>query len=107
MLCMPDLTEHCHTQPYSWVGLYEFLYALNFICTRHMSIRLYAHRDDFVLENEEQHSQALALLEQARSLLHTVALQNTSVVDKMKLVQISKLMVGRPSDSVSLIIQLF
>ncbi|XP_037335243.2 signal transducer and activator of transcription 6 [Pungitius pungitius] len=46
--------------------------------------------DDFVLENVEQKIQAQALLDQTISMLQSIAQQSTNVVDKMKLMQISK-----------------
>ncbi|KAM8863456.1 signal transducer and activator of transcription 6 isoform 1-T2 [Spinachia spinachia] len=46
--------------------------------------------DDFVLENVEQKIQAQTLLEQTISMLQSIAQQASSVVDKMKLMQISK-----------------
>ncbi|KAL6119718.1 stat6 [Pungitius sinensis] len=46
--------------------------------------------DDFVLENVEQKLQAQALLDQTISMLQSIAQQSTNVVDKMKLMQISK-----------------
>lgn len=58
-----------------------------------------AHRDDFTLENVEQESQARVLLDQTISLLQSISQQNASVVDRMKLMQISRNMVsgrGKP-----------
>nr|AAO22057.1 STAT6 [Tetraodon fluviatilis] len=46
--------------------------------------------EDFTLENVEQESQARVLFDQAISTLQTIAQQNSSVVDRMKLMQISK-----------------
>lgn len=59
-----------------------------------MRVRLCVLREDFVLDNVEQESQAQALLEQTLSLLQSIAQQNASVVDRMKLMQISRNMVG-------------
>lgn len=53
-----------------------------------------AHRDDLVLENTEQESQARALLDKTISMLQSIAQQNANVVDRMKLMQISRNMVG-------------
>uniref|UniRef100_G3P0T6 Signal transducer and activator of transcription n=1 Tax=Gasterosteus aculeatus aculeatus TaxID=481459 RepID=G3P0T6_GASAC len=50
--------------------------------------------DDFALENVEQKNQAQALLDQTISMLQSIAQQTTNVVDKMKLMQFSKNMVG-------------
>lgn len=52
------------------------------------------HREDFTLENIEQESQARLLLDQAISLLQSMSQQNSNVVDKMKLMQISRNMVN-------------
>lgn len=60
----------------------------------HVRVRLCVLREDFVLDNVEQESQAQALLEQTISLLQSIAQQNASVVDRMKLMQISRNMVG-------------
>lgn len=60
----------------------------------HVHVRLCVLREDFVLDNVEQESQAQALLEQTISLLQSIAQQNASVVDRMKLMQISRNMVG-------------
>lgn len=60
----------------------------------HVRLRLCVLREDFVLDNVEQESQAQALLEQTISLLQSIAQQNASVVDRMKLMQISRNMVG-------------
>ncbi|KAG8002706.1 Signal transducer and activator of transcription 6, partial [Nibea albiflora] len=49
-----------------------------------------AHRDDFEMENMEQKGQSQALLEQTISMLQTIAQQNANVVDRMKLMQISR-----------------
>uniref|UniRef100_A0A3Q1K9W8 Signal transducer and activator of transcription n=1 Tax=Anabas testudineus TaxID=64144 RepID=A0A3Q1K9W8_ANATE len=46
--------------------------------------------DDFVLENVEQEDRALNLLNQTISMLQTTAQQNGNVVDRMKLMQISR-----------------
>ncbi|XP_026189505.1 signal transducer and activator of transcription 6 isoform X2 [Mastacembelus armatus] len=46
--------------------------------------------DDFVLEKVEMESQARALLEQTISMLQTMAQQNSNVVDRMKLMAISR-----------------
>lgn len=67
------------------------------ICTQHsrkLHVRLCVLREDFVLDNVEQESQAQALLEQTISLLQSIGQQNASVVDRMKLMQISRNMVG-------------
>uniref|UniRef100_A0A8C4I9F8 Signal transducer and activator of transcription 6, interleukin-4 induced n=1 Tax=Dicentrarchus labrax TaxID=13489 RepID=A0A8C4I9F8_DICLA len=49
--------------------------------------------DDFALEKVEQESQARALLDQTISLLQSIAQENANVVDRMKLMQISRNMV--------------
>ncbi|XP_029975048.1 signal transducer and activator of transcription 6 isoform X2 [Salarias fasciatus] len=46
--------------------------------------------EDFAMEKLEQESQAQALLDQTISMLQLVAEQNDNVVDKMKLIQISR-----------------
>ncbi|XP_056278586.1 signal transducer and activator of transcription 6 isoform X2 [Pseudoliparis swirei] len=46
--------------------------------------------DDFVLEKEESESQAQALLDQTISMLQSISQQNANVVDRMKLMQISR-----------------
>ncbi|KAM8755445.1 signal transducer and activator of transcription 6 [Acanthopagrus schlegelii] len=46
--------------------------------------------DDFALEKVEQESQAQALLDQTISMLQSIAQQNANVVDRMKLMQISR-----------------
>uniref|UniRef100_A0A8C4IE16 Signal transducer and activator of transcription n=1 Tax=Dicentrarchus labrax TaxID=13489 RepID=A0A8C4IE16_DICLA len=46
--------------------------------------------DDFALEKVEQESQARALLDQTISLLQSIAQENANVVDRMKLMQISR-----------------
>ncbi|XP_049920510.1 signal transducer and activator of transcription 6 isoform X1 [Epinephelus moara] len=46
--------------------------------------------DDFVLEKVEQESQAQALLDQTISMLQSIAQQNANVVDRMKLMNISR-----------------
>ncbi|XP_070766150.1 signal transducer and activator of transcription 6 isoform X2 [Enoplosus armatus] len=46
--------------------------------------------DDFVLDKVEQESQAQALLDQTISMLQSIAQQNANVVDRMKLMQISR-----------------
>lgn len=53
-----------------------------------------AHREDFVLENVEQEGQATALLDQVIHMLQSMAQENANVVEKMKLLQISRNMVG-------------
>lgn len=50
-------------------------------------------REDLVPDNVEKEGQARALLEQIISLLQSIAHQNANVVDKMKLMQISRNMV--------------
>lgn len=57
-------------------------------------ICVYAHRDDFVLENVEHQSKAQTLLDQTISMLQSIAQQNANVVDRMKLMNISRNMVG-------------
>lgn len=52
------------------------------------------HREDFSMENMEQESQAQALLDQSINLLRSIAQQNANVVYRMKLMQISRNMVG-------------
>ncbi|KAM3617646.1 uncharacterized protein V6R79_009173 [Siganus canaliculatus] len=46
--------------------------------------------DDFALDKVEQESQAQALLDQTIRMLQSMAQQNANVVDKMKLMQISR-----------------
>uniref|UniRef100_A0A671XTW6 Signal transducer and activator of transcription n=1 Tax=Sparus aurata TaxID=8175 RepID=A0A671XTW6_SPAAU len=46
--------------------------------------------DDFALEKVEQESQAQALLDQTINMLQSIAQQNANVVDRMKLMQISR-----------------
>ncbi|XP_042347505.1 signal transducer and activator of transcription 6 [Plectropomus leopardus] len=46
--------------------------------------------DDFVLEKVEMESQAQALLDQTISMLQSIAQQNANVVDRMKLMNISR-----------------
>ncbi|XP_070823613.1 signal transducer and activator of transcription 6 [Chaetodon trifascialis] len=46
--------------------------------------------DDFALEKAEQESQAQALLDQTINMLQSIAQQNANVVDRMKLMQISR-----------------
>ncbi|XP_010746597.3 signal transducer and activator of transcription 6 [Larimichthys crocea] len=46
--------------------------------------------DDFEMENMEQKGQSQALLEQTINMLQTIAQQNANVVDRMKLMQISR-----------------
>lgn len=53
-----------------------------------------AHRDDLALENVEHESQARALLDQTISMLQSIDQQNANVVDRIKLMQISRNMVG-------------
>ncbi|XP_069382078.1 signal transducer and activator of transcription 6 [Paralichthys olivaceus] len=48
--------------------------------------------EDFVLEKVEQESQARSLLDQIISMLQSIAQQNTNVVVRMKLMQISRSM---------------
>ncbi|XP_075951385.1 signal transducer and activator of transcription 6 isoform X1 [Anarhichas minor] len=55
--------------------------------------------DDFALENVEQESQARALLDQTISMLQSIAQQNGNVVDRMKLMQISRNMTMFQQDS--------
>uniref|UniRef100_A0A8C9YYL0 Signal transducer and activator of transcription n=1 Tax=Sander lucioperca TaxID=283035 RepID=A0A8C9YYL0_SANLU len=50
--------------------------------------------DDFVLENVEHQSKAQTLLDQTISMLQSIAQQNANVVDRMKLMNISRNMVG-------------
>ncbi|XP_067382807.1 signal transducer and activator of transcription 6 isoform X2 [Channa argus] len=50
--------------------------------------------DDFAIENLEQQTQAQALLDQTINMLQTIAHQNASVVDRMKLMNISRNMAG-------------
>ncbi|XP_068600291.1 signal transducer and activator of transcription 6 [Brachionichthys hirsutus] len=49
--------------------------------------------EDFAIEKVEQESQAQGLLNQMIAMLQSVSQQNTNVVDKMKLMQISKNMI--------------
>lgn len=55
-----------------------------------------SHREDFSQEKAEQESQALILLDQGISMLQSVAQQNANVVEKMKLMQMSRNMVIKP-----------
>lgn len=50
-------------------------------------------REELVPDNVEKEGQARALLDQIISLLQSIAHQNANVVDKMKLMQISRNMV--------------
>lgn len=52
-----------------------------------------AHREDFTLDNVEQKNQAEILFNEALRMLQSMAHQNTNVVDRMKLMQISRNMV--------------
>uniref|UniRef100_A0A4W6ENT5 Signal transducer and activator of transcription 6, interleukin-4 induced n=1 Tax=Lates calcarifer TaxID=8187 RepID=A0A4W6ENT5_LATCA len=49
--------------------------------------------DDFVQDKVEQEGQARALLDQTISMLQSIAQQNANVVDRMKLMQISRNMI--------------
>ncbi len=62
------------------------------ICLCDFCVR--AHREDFALEKVEQENQARALLEQTINMLQSIAQQNANVVDKMKLMQMSRNMVN-------------
>lgn len=55
---------------------------------------LCAHREDVLRENVEQESRAQALFDQAITMLQSLAQKNANVVDRMKLMQISRNMVG-------------
>lgn len=66
-----------------------------------MCVCVCVHRDDFVMEKVEQESQARTLLDQTISMLQSMAQQNTNVVDRMKLMQISRNMVAGLSHSVA------
>lgn len=55
-----------------------------------------SHREDFSQEKIEQESQAQTLLDQGISMLQSVAQQNANVVEKMKLMQMSRNMVIKP-----------
>ncbi|KAM9350447.1 signal transducer and activator of transcription 6 [Symphorus nematophorus] len=50
--------------------------------------------DDFAMENVEHDSKARDLLEQTINMLQSIAQQNANVVDRMKLMQISRNMAG-------------
>lgn len=67
-----------------------------FTCALYVDVTVYlcTYRDDFVLDKVEQESQARALLDQTISRLQSIAQQNANVVDRMKLMQISRNMVG-------------
>lgn len=52
-----------------------------------------ARREDFTLDNVEQKNQAEILFNEALRMLQSMAHQNTNVVDRMKLMQISRNMV--------------
>lgn len=67
----------------------------------HMCGCFCAHRDDFVLEKVEQEGLALSLLDQTINLLQSTAHQNANVVDRMKLMQISRNMVQNLCDGFS------
>lgn len=64
------------------------------VCLHVLTVYACVRRDDFVLEKVEQESQARALLDQTISMLQSIAQQNANVVDRMKLMQISRNMVG-------------
>lgn len=66
-----------------------------------LCVCLCVRRDDFALEKLEQESQAQALLDQTISMLQSIAQQNANVVDRMKLMQISRNMVGSPQKPVN------
>lgn len=53
-----------------------------------------AHREELSLENREKESQARALLDQTISMLQSIGQQKASVVDRMKLTQMSRNMVS-------------
>lgn len=55
-----------------------------------------SHREDFSQEKVEQESQAQILLDQGISMMQSVAQQNANVVEKMKLMQMSRHMVIKP-----------
>lgn len=52
-----------------------------------------AHREDLTLEDAEQKKQAELLFNEALRMLQSMAQQNSNVVDRMKLMQISRNMV--------------
>lgn len=57
------------------------------------SLSCAARREDFTLDSVEQKNQAEILFNEALRLLQSMAHQNTNVVDRMKLMQISRNMV--------------
>lgn len=61
--------------------------------TEMQSLYCVACREDFTLDNVEQKNQADILFNEALRMLQSMAQQNTNVVDRMKLMQISRNMV--------------
>lgn len=57
------------------------------------SLYCVADREDFTLDNVEQKNQAEILFNEALRMLQSMAHQNTNVVDRMKLMQLSRNMV--------------
>lgn len=87
---------HMHANSYTHMLVYIHAYFIYCVFVRCLCVDqcVCAHRDDFALEKVEQESQAQALLDQTISLLQSIAQQNANVVDRMKLMQISRNMVG-------------
>uniref|UniRef100_A0A3Q3K9Y5 Signal transducer and activator of transcription n=1 Tax=Monopterus albus TaxID=43700 RepID=A0A3Q3K9Y5_MONAL len=99
-----DTHTHTHTRAHTHVhvcqslrsypifGVLAHMHVCMFmhILNMHEHVCVCAHRDDFVLEKVEQESQAQALLEQTISMLQSIAQHNANVVDRMKLLQISR-----------------
>lgn len=87
---MVDAHTHAHTQtPTHWLVCFNFL----------LFMHAYAHRENFALENMEGESQARVLLDQTISQLQSISKENPNVVVRMKLKQISKVMVRGPHHS--------
>lgn len=91
----------CHKHTCTHI-LYRYKYKIHAhtISARSCVFLLCAYREDFGLEKVEQENQARALLEQTISMLQSIAQQNANVVDKMKLMQMSRNMVRGPCCSV-------
>lgn len=60
---------------------------------------MFSLREEFALEKVEQEANARALLDEIIMLLQSFSQHNANVVDKMKLMQISRNMVGTPAKS--------
>lgn len=75
---------------YLYACVYLYMHLLYMRVHGCVCVCVCVHRDDFVMEKVEQESQARTLLDQTISMLQSMAQQNTNVVDRMKLMQISR-----------------